>query len=181
MPGSVTTLLLPGIGNSGLEHWQSRWLALHHDFHRVLQDDWDRPDLAAWCRNLEAAVHDANSPVVLVAHSLGCLLAVHWETRTQLLVRGALLVAPPDPASAAFPPEAAGFSPVPLRRRLPFPSILVSSSNDPYGTPEFSRNCAAAWGSRLIEAGPLGHINAASGLGEWRQGLGFYEDLLRSI
>jgi uncharacterized protein len=180
MVGTVTTLLLPGVGNSGPEHWQSRWLALHPEFHRVLQDDWDRPDLDAWCRNLEAAVHDAPSPVILVAHSLGCLLAVHWELRTSLLVRGALLVAPPDPASAAFPPEAAAFGPVPLHR-LPFPTILVTSSNDPYATPEFSKQCAAAWGSRLVEAGPLGHINAASGLGDWRQGLKLYEELLRSI
>jgi hypothetical protein len=179
LPGSLTTLILPGVGNSGLEHWQSRWLALHPDFHRVLQDDWDRPDLDAWCRNLETVVHDAPSPVVLVAHSLGCLLAVQWEQRTSLLVRGALLVAPPDPASTAFPPEAAGFGPVPLRR-LPFPSILVASTNDPYGTSEFSRNCAASWGSRLVEVGPLGHINAASGLGEWRQGLKLYDELLRS-
>ena len=178
MAGAVTTLLLPGVGNSGPDHWQSRWLALHPDFHRVLQDDWDRPDLDAWCRNLEAAVHDAPSPVILVAHSLGCLLAAHWAERTSLLVRGALLVAPPDPVSAVFPPEAAGFGPVPLYR-LPFPTILVASSNDPYATPEFSKQCATAWGSRLVEAGPLGHINAASRLGEWRQGLRLYEELLR--
>lgn len=178
MRGKVTTLILPGIGNSGPDHWQSRWLTLHPNFHRVPQTDWDHPDLDAWCLNLETAVHDAPNPVILVAHSLGCLLAVHWELRTKLLVRGALLVAPPDPASKAFPPEAAGFGPVPLRR-LPFPSILIASTNDPYGTPEFSRNCAVAWGSRLVEAGPLGHINAASGLGEWDQGLGIYEELLR--
>jgi predicted alpha/beta hydrolase family esterase len=180
MSRSVTTLLLPGVGNSGPEHWQSLWEALHHDFHRVLQNDWDHPDLDAWCRNLEAAVHDATSPVVLVAHSLGCLLVAQWAQRTALTVQGALLVAPPDPQSAPFPAEAVGFGRVPMTP-LPFTSILVSSSNDPYGTPEFSRNCAAAWGSRLIEAGPLGHINAASGLGEWRQGVGYYEDLLRSI
>lgn len=177
MAGAVTTLLLPGVGNSGPGHWMSLWEAEHPGFIRVMQDDWDRPDLDAWCRNLEAAVHDAPSPVVLVAHSLGCLLTVHWELRTSLLIRGALLVAPPDPASATFPPEAAGFSPVPLTS-LPFPSILVASSNDPYSTPEFSRNCAAAWGSRLVEAGPLGHINASSGLGEWGQGFNIYEELL---
>jgi len=178
--GKVTTLVLPGIGNSGPDHWQSRWLAEHPVFHRVQQADWDNPDLEAWCRNLEAAVHDAPSPVILMAHSLGCLLAVHWELRTSLLVRGALLVAPPDPTSPAFPPEAANFAPVPLRR-LPFPSILVASSNDPYATLEFSRECAAAWGSRLVDAGALGHINAASGVGEWGKGLKIYEELLRSI
>ena len=178
MSRALTTLLLPGVGNSGPGHWQSLWETEHPGFHRVMQDDWDRPDLDAWCRNLEAAVHDAPSPVVLVAHSLGCLLAAHWAERTSLLVRGALLVAPPDPASAVFPPEAAGFGPVPFSR-LPFPTILVASSNDPYATTEFSKQCAAAWGSRLVEAGPLGHINAASGLGEWRQGMRLYEELLR--
>jgi predicted alpha/beta hydrolase family esterase len=175
----VTALLLPGIGNSGPEHWQSRWQAEHSGFLRVEQDEWDHPSLDSWCRNLEAAVRMADSPVILVAHSLGCLLAAHWIGRTSLTtVRGALLVAPPDPLSAVFPPSAAGFGPVPLLR-ISFPSILVASSNDPYCTPEFSRNCAAAWGSRLVEVGHLGHINAASGLGEWRQGLAIYEELQR--
>ena len=91
-------------------------------------------------------------------------------------MEGALLVAPPDPAGPAFPAEARTFGPVPMAR-LPFPSLLVASSDDPYASPEFARACASAWGSRLAEIGPKGHINAASGLRRWKEGL----DLLATL
>ncbi|MCY1380434.1 Serine hydrolase [compost metagenome] len=78
-------------------------------------------------------------------------------------------MAVPDPEGAAFPSEAIGFSPLPLRR-FAFPSIVVASSNDPYGSIDHARRCADAWGSRLVEIGMAGHINAGSGLGDWAQG-----------
>jgi predicted alpha/beta hydrolase family esterase len=177
MDSGVTTLLLPGVGNSGPEHWMSRWEAEHPGFLRVQQDDWDHPSLDSWCRNLEDAVGRAETPVILVAHSLGCLLTAHWAGRTSLTVQGALLVAPPDPLSAVFPPAAAGFGPVPLAP-LPFASILVASANDPYATAEFSRTAAASWGSRQVDAGPLGHINADSGLELWDFGFSLFMELI---
>jgi predicted alpha/beta hydrolase family esterase len=70
----------------------------------------------------------------------------------------------------SFPRHAFGFSPVPLRP-LAFPSTLVASPDDPYGSPEYARRCAAAWGSRFVEIAPCGHINASSGLGDWKEGL----------
>src|ERR1039457_3053221 len=149
MAGSVTTLLLPGVGNSGPEHWQSLWEKANRGFVRVQQDEWDRPDCALWRSNLEAAVKQAPAPVFLVAHSLGCLLVAQWAQRTSLTIQGALLVAPPDPQSAPFPSEAVGFSRVPMAS-LPFTSIVVASSNDPYAITDFSRRCAAAWGSRFV-------------------------------
>jgi predicted alpha/beta hydrolase family esterase len=174
---TVTTLILPGIGNSGPEHWQGLWEAGNPGFIRVQQDDWDHPVYDRWRCRLEAAVAQAAAPVFLVAHSLGCLLAVKWAGQTSLTVRGALLVAPPDPASAVFPPQAAGFGLLPSAP-LPFTSILVASSNDPYAGPDFSRRCAAAWGSRLVDAGPVGHINADSGLGSWPAGYALYRELI---
>jgi uncharacterized protein len=116
---------------------------------------------------------------VLVAHSLGCLLTVHWAAETRLAARAALLVGVPNPDRPSFPPEISGFSPLPMRP-LPFPSIVVASSDDPYGAPEFASACAAAWGSRFVGIGPAGHINAASGYGEWPEGLRLLAQLTAS-
>jgi hypothetical protein len=107
---------------------------------------------------------------VLVAHSLGCLLTVHWALETRLTAHAALLVGVPNPDRPSFPLEIRGFSPLPMRP-LPFASIVVASSDDPYGSLEFARACAAAWGSRFVSVGAAGHINTASGYGEWPEGL----------
>ncbi|MFM0006024.1 alpha/beta hydrolase [Paraburkholderia dipogonis] len=168
------TLVLPGYQNSGAGHWQTRWEALSPAFVRVQMPDWEHPQRDAWCRTLDAAVAAADAPVVFAAHSLGCLTTAFWASQyasaAQLAkVAGALLVALPDPAEAHFPRDATGFAPVPLKR-LPFPSIVVASSDDPYGGVPFSKTCANAWGSRWIDIGPRGHINADSGLGDWNEG-----------
>lgn len=167
-------LVLPGYQNSGRGHWQTRWEALDPAFVRVQMPDWERVERDAWCRALDAAVAAAGSPVVFAAHSLGCLTAAFWATQyasaAQLeKVVGALLVAVPDPSEAHFPRDARGFAPVPLTH-LPFASIVVASSDDPYGGVPFSQTCANAWGSRWIDIGPRGHINADSGLGDWDEG-----------
>ena len=133
---------------------------------------------SVWVTALEAAVRGSEPNIVLVAHSLACLQLAHWATSTRCRVRGALLVAVPDPEGAAFPrEEAIGFSPLPLER-FAFPSIVVASSNDPYGSIDHARRCASAWGSRLVEIGPAGHINAGSGLGDWPQGQALLAELL---
>lgn len=134
------------------------------------QAEWERPRRADWQPRLEAAVSAHGPQCVLVAHSLGCLLTVHWAAETRLTVRAALLVGVPNPERPSFPAEIIGFSPLPMRP-LPFPSILVASSNDPYGSVEFARACARAWGSQLVDIGAAGHINSASGYGEWPEGL----------
>ncbi len=82
---------------------------------------------------LEQAVAKIRESPLLVAHSLGCLCVAHWAARTSLKIKGALLVAPPNPDDGGFPSEAIGFSPVPLGW-FEFPSIVVASSNDPYGS-----------------------------------------------
>ena len=70
----------------------------------------------------------------------------------------------------AWPESGLGFAPVP-RERLPFPSMLLASADDPYCRPERARHFAAAWGSELVEVGPAGHINAESGHGPWPDGV----------
>lgn len=170
-------LIIPGIGNSGPEHWQSRWQAEEPGVTRVEQQEWDNPSYDDWRHTLEAAVAAAPRPPVLVGHSLGCLLIGRWAQETALPVQGAMLVAPPDPDGPSFPATARGFVPLP-RQPLPFPSLVVASRDDPYGHIIFAARCAALWGSRFVDAGYCGHINAASGLGDWPWGKELLQGLL---
>jgi predicted alpha/beta hydrolase family esterase len=169
-----SVIVLPGYMNSGVGHWQTRWEARYPGFSRVPMRDWDHPVCDEWCDTLDAAVAAAKAPVLLAAHSLGCLTVASWAARhaspdALAKVVGALLVAVPDPAGPGFPADAAGFDAVPMSK-LRFPSIVVASTDDPYGGVPFSQACAAAWGSRWENIGPRGHINADSGLGDWEEG-----------
>lgn len=176
MPTPV--LILPGIGNSGPLHWQSLWEQAHSGFTRVAQRDWDRPVCDEWVAALETAARQAGPRVVLVAHSLACLVVAHWASRPHAQVAGALLVAVPDPDGANFPKEAEGFGATPMRP-FAFRSTVVVSGDDPYGSPEHAEHVARAWGSRVVHIGNRGHINASSGLGEWREGYDLLEQLRR--
>jgi len=169
--------IIPGIGNSGPLHWQSLWQATHPDWRRLALEDWDRVVCDDWVSAIERQVTLSGEKTVIVAHSLGCLAVAHWAVRHAVRIRGALLVAVPDPATPAFPAAAAtGFAPVPLEQ-LPFPTIVVSSSNDPYGSADYVRTCAAAWGSELVEVGARGHLNAESNLGHWPEGFRLLETM----
>ena len=173
----TTALMVPGLWSSGPEHWQTHWEAADPSFRRVEQEEWDSADRREWVRSLDDAVRRAGRGVVLAAHSLGCATVVHWAGMPGRMVRGALLVAPADVDGAGFPLEARGFAPMPLRP-LPFPSILVASTDDPYVTMERAQIFAEAWGSRLVEAGAVGHLNSASGLGAWPEGRKLLDELL---
>jgi len=174
----VKVLILPGINDSGPKHWQTFWEKAHPEYRRVPEQDWDHPLCRDWVEALEAAVRQAGPRTILVAHSLACLQVAHWATRTKLKVQSALLVAPPDPSRKIFPKTTKGFAPVP-RKPLGFPSILVASSNDPYGTLEFSEGLARAWGSKLVSLGSKGHLNSESNLRYWPQGYRLLELLIK--
>ncbi len=165
----MATIHLPGIGGSGPEHWQTLWEAADASIARFAPESWDAPDLGDWTRAMARAVAAATEPPLLVAHSLACLLVAQAAARGVAGVGGAVLVSVPDAAGPAFPREAAGFGPVPTAP-LPFPALVIASTNDPFGTLDHMQRCAQAWGAGLVVAGPLGHINAASGLGDWPQG-----------
>ena len=174
----MTTLYLPGVGNSGPGHWQTLWEERDPEARRVVQAEWDEPYPQHWRDALEAAVAEADAPVLLVAHSLGCALVAHWARGGSTgKVAGALLVAPPDvDAAVETLPEILPFAPMPLER-LPFRSIVVASSDDPYGRIERQRAFAHAWGADLVEIGAAGHINPESGHGEWPEGEALLERL----
>lgn len=174
---TTTALMVPGLWNSGPEHWHTLWEADNPSFARVHQHEWDAPERREWVRQLDDAVRRAGRGVVLAAHSLGCATVVHWAGLPGRTVRGALLVAPADVDGAGFPLEARGFANMPLKP-LPFPSILVASADDPYLSMERARLFAESWGSRLVEVGALGHLNSASGLGAWPEGRTLLNELL---
>ncbi|MEV6979617.1 alpha/beta hydrolase [Kitasatospora sp. NPDC093806] len=174
MSDRTTYLVLPGYQSSGPAHWQSHWEAADPAFVRVEQEDWDHPEPEAWVARVDAAVAAAaaDGPVVLVAHSLGCATVARWAAgapgERTAAVRGALLVAPAD-IDHADVPELFGFRPVALPR-LPFPSTVVNSPDDPWVTPERARRFAEAWGARYVETGAHGHLNSDSALGDWPAG-----------
>lgn len=172
-------LLLPGWQNSDAQHWQSRWEALH-GYERVQQHDWMRPLRGDWSARLQDTIVDSPVPVVLVAHSLGCILTAWWAAHSPLAqtqVKAALLVAPGDPEQANLRALLPGWSPA-LLQRLPFASILVGSHDDPYCTLERAQSMAQGWGSEFIDLGHAGHINTASGLGDWDAGHALLQRLL---
>ncbi len=170
----VTLVIVPGLGGSGPEHWQSRWERAYPRSRRVTQRDWDNPVLQEWVGALERTLAAVPGPVVLVGHSAGCLTIVHWAAGGSRRVDAALLVAPPDweAEGRSFP----GWTPLP-RVRLPFASLVVASANDPYATLSKSAEMAQAWGARIVSVGEAGHINPASGFGPWPQGERILEEL----
>ncbi len=174
-------LILPGLGNAGPGHWQRRWAERFSTGRVVEQDEWDDPDVRDWTAAIVEAVEAADRPVVLVAHSLAVSALVHAAPRfPEGKVRGAFLVAPTDHESGALPPATRSFGNVP-RDPLPFPSLLVASTNDEYLSAHRAADLAAAWGSELHFAGNAGHINLASGHGPWPEGLLMFTRLMQRI
>ncbi|MET0543981.1 MAG: alpha/beta hydrolase [Variovorax sp.] len=171
--------LLPGWQNSGPDHWQSRWEAIHGD-HRVEQHDWNRPLRGDWQARLEEELLVATEPVTLVAHSLGCILVAAWAAHSRHTdrIRAALLVAPGDLERDDLRQMIPGWAPI-ARQPLPFPALLIAADDDPYCDQARSRAMAAHWGARFVDAGKGGHLNGESGLGDWPAGRRYLEELLK--
>jgi predicted alpha/beta hydrolase family esterase len=169
-------IIVPGWKNSGPEHWQSLWeCGLPHAV-RVRQSDWDDPDPEAWIGALASTVEAARWPVLLVAHSLGCIASAALPPALHGRIAGALLVAPADVERPGAPPCLAAFTPI-ATRALPFQSVVVASDDDPYCSVARARHFAQEWGSRIVVLPDAGHINAEAGYGPWPEGL----KLLRAL
>lgn len=175
-------LIIPGWSGSGPDHWQSRWVAKLSTARVVEQEDWYKPSRHLWSERIVQAVRASTRPVVLVAHSAGVSAVAHAAEHLHPGdVAGAFLVAPAsERAKGAIPGMAADF--IPHRREaLPFRSVLIASTNDPYCTPEEAKELAQVWGSEFVDAGESGHINAESGHGPWPDGLLRFGGFLRSL
>lgn len=169
-----SVVIVPGWRDSGPGHWQSLWAQRLPGALRVVQDDWESPSRAAWVSRLEATVLAAPHPVVIVAHSLGCIATAHLGVETAACIQGALLVAPADPERRA---ALSDFAPVPYAR-LPYRSVLVGSANDPFCPIRLAGAYARAWGSEFVRLPQAGHINVESGHGEWPLGWALLHTLL---
>lgn len=155
-------ILVPGLNGSDEHHWQSRWRE-HMPWLRPIElDDWRHPDLNLWLAALERALAPLAEPALLIGHSFGSLACAAYAAARPEKVAGLLLVAPACPA----PLEIGD-----LAGPLPVPARVIASTTDPWMELEDSRRLARHWGAAFRNGGDLGHINAASGVGEWRQGL----------
>ncbi|MFC4525765.1 alpha/beta hydrolase [Dyella halodurans] len=168
-----TILFVPGLRDHVAEHWQTLLEAKLPGSRSVPPLQHDKLSLAARVAALDETLADIDGPVILVAHSAGVLITVHWAQRQHRPIHSALLAAPADlesPMPAGYPTMEAlsdnGWLPVP-RGRLPFPSTLASSSTDPLCSAQRAAGLADAWGSRLVELGDVGHLNPAAGYGPW--------------
>lgn len=169
----ATVLIVPGLRDAVAQHWQT---LLEAHLARVSSvPPMGRADLDCDARvdAIERAARGVRGPIVIVAHSAGCLMVAHWAHRTRRLVRGALLAVPPDferPMPAGYPSigalRAGGWLPVP-RAPLPFPSIVCASRNDALASFARVEQMARQWQGELVDLGDVGHLNPASGHGHW--------------
>lgn len=170
-------IIVPGWRDSGPGHWQSLWAERLGDAVRVQQDDWITPSRQAWVASIARTILLQTEPVVIVAHSLGCIATTHLPADAAARIQGALLVAPADPERRSILSD---FAPVPARK-LPYRSVLVASSNDPYCPVRLAGAYARAWGSEFVRIQDGGHINIESGHGEWPLGAALLQSLAGDV
>ncbi|AVP91925.1 RBBP9/YdeN family alpha/beta hydrolase [Aeromonas rivipollensis] len=163
-------LLVPGLHNSGPDHWQSRWHQQFPQWQRMLGLPWDKPDLTVWSAKLASKLRSRRSRVHLVAHSFGALTAIAAARLQPDKVSSILIVAPADPARFGIPDEA-------LAGSIKVSAQLITSRNDPWMSFERAEYWSRQWQVPLFDAGEVGHINAQSGHGEWSQGLNLLNTL----
>ena len=166
-------IIVPGWRDSGPGHWQTLWAGRLSGAVRVQQDDWVTPSCDEWVASLAHTILQQDEPVVVVAHSLGCIATTHLPPEAASRIRGALLVAPADPERRAILSD---FAPVPYQP-LPYRSVLVASSNDPFCPIRLAGAYARAWGSEFVRMQNAGHINIESGHGEWPLGVALLQSL----
>jgi len=185
-----TVLIVPGLRDHVDAHWQTllgaHLKACGREVRTVPPMGRTDLDCAARVEAIEREAQSIDGPLVLVAHSGGCVMVAHWARQTRRAVHGALMATPPDFEEAmpeGYPTleelRAGGWLPVP-RERLPFPSIVAASRNDPLGAFDSIAQLAEGWGSRLVDLGEVGHLNPASGFGEWRRAEQFIDELVAS-
>lgn len=174
MANSLRIIIVPGWRDSGPGHWQSLWADRLAHAVRVVQDDWISPVRSAWVQSITQTILAQPGPVVIVAHSLGCIATTHLPPDAVARIQGALLVAPADPERRG---ALADFAPVPFQK-LPYRNVLVASSNDPFCPVRLAGAYARAWGSEFVRIQDGGHINIDSGHGEWPLGLALLQSLV---
>jgi uncharacterized protein len=163
--------IIPGLGNSGAEHWQTYFENKGENFQRINQKEWDAPDCNDWIETIDKALESYDlKNVILIGHSLGCATIAHWAARYHKKIKGALLVAPSDLDDPKYDFLIKNFAPFP-KNKIDFKTIVVASEDDPWVSIERAKYFADNWGSEFINIGNAGHVNAASGHHQWKEGL----------
>jgi uncharacterized protein len=174
----VDILILPDLGDAPPDHWQARWARNLKTARRIEQAEWHKPNGADWADRIFADACAQTRPTVLVAHGLGVLAVAQAAERLgATAVVGAFLVAPRDLGAHT---DFAGFWPVPAEA-LPWPAVVIASADDPYCDLDKARALATQWGAAFTEAGPVGHLDIASGHGPWPEGLLRFGQFLREL
>lgn len=177
----VDILLLPDLDGAAPGHWLRRWAERFGNGRLVEHQHAGRPQRTEWLKAIENEIMMATRPVVLVAHGLAVSAVAHVAQRlVDTKVRGALLVAPPDHEQGDLPPAFREFGNVP-RDPLPFPSMLVASTDDRGCSIDSAVDLATAWGSELHLARNAGHIDLQSGHGPWPEGLLIFTRLMQRL
>jgi predicted alpha/beta hydrolase family esterase len=155
-------VIVPGLRNSGPEHWQTVWQQRLANAERIALPQWERPDLQQWADAIVTTVQAQRSSYI-VAHSFGCLATAYVLEQLRDTVRGVLLVAPADP-------EKFGVETLLPHSALPVPGLVVGSRTDPWLSWSKAQQWAQRWALPIYCAGDAGHINAESGHRDWPEG-----------
>jgi len=170
----IHTIIVPGVGGSEYDHWQSKLQRELVSCSRVQQQDWNLPILKDWVAQFIETLNKAQDPVQIVAHSFGCLttvaaLAQHPEVTAK--VRKVILVAPANPSrfgEAGFARNSLGnYEAYFHGLKINVAAEMIISENDPWLDFENAQKLAKAWKIRPRNLGQVGHINVASGFGHF--------------
>jgi hypothetical protein len=167
-------VLVPGLNNSGPQHWQTEWQLRHAFWQRMRQQVWNQPDVHRWMGSIRRLLGQDRRPAILVGHSLGALASCCVAADGGLPIAGLMLVAPAEPARFEIEDD------VPTGP-LGVPAVVTASRDDPLMP--FARAIwwSAAWEADLVDLGEAGHVNAEAGFGPWPYGLVVLLGLVRKI
>jgi predicted alpha/beta hydrolase family esterase len=176
----LNTVFIAGYGNSTEGHWQHSWHMGIKNSNWVEQSDWDHPNCTDWVECLNELIQTIDGPILLASHSLGGSTIVEWSKKYSANIFGAFMVAVPDVESENIPNEITGYQ-TPALEKLPFPSMVLASTNNPYSTLDRTSYFSQAWGSAQTIVGNLEQVNADSNIGDWPEGLNLLNEFIKSI
>ena len=175
----LNIVFVAGYGNSLGTHWQNAWCNVTTNSYWVEQSDWNDPECDDWVESLNDLLKTLHGPIVLVSHSLGGSTIVEWNKKYSANIVAAFMVAVPDVHSDYFPDAITGYQDLPITK-LPFPSMLLASTDDPYASYERAEYFSKQWGSSLINVGSLGHVNVDSNIADWPEGYDLLNNFLKT-